>query len=462
MLNSKPFRAVAVLVVVFMMLSATISIAAQTQPAGDEYSARRTALMTKIGTGMALIPSQILSPRGPQDDKDFYYLTGIAEPEAVLILWPTAEKREVYFNRQGRWPRTEGAAIDTRPLTELRMFLARSAAEKTIHLPFAAMDAVFQSAGGGAAFASAAGMANLDPVLAAMRIVKSAEEIEIIQKAVDITTEAYGEMLKAAQPGMTEIDLKAVLDYIYSRHEASSSFTQIASGPNSVNIHFGATNRLMKAGDVIVFDLGAWFGKNTSDISRTIPVGGAFTKEQKEIYEVVLEAQKEGIRLMTSGNGILKTQTAVEDALLRGLQKLGLVIDPASPWQRRIYIQHGFIHGIGLEVHDVWGWFSRQMRNGLNFQPGMALTMEPGLYFAVEGLDKAAAGIKSQAPKSELEAFLEKVAPLYNKYAGLGCRIEDDVLVLETGNRVLTARAPKEIVDIEKAMKASSPFNLLK
>jgi Xaa-Pro aminopeptidase len=106
----------------------------------------------------------------------------------------------------------------------------------------------------------------------------------------------------------------------------------------------------MQAGDVIVFDLGAWFNRYTSDISQTIPVSGKFTKEQAEIYNVVLSAQKEGIKLMVPGNGIQKVQTAVEDALLQGLQKLGLVTDPASPWQRRLFIQHGFIHGIGLDV----------------------------------------------------------------------------------------------------------------
>jgi Xaa-Pro aminopeptidase len=218
----------------------------------------------------------------------------------------------------------------------------------------------------------------------------------------------------------------------------------------------------MKAGEVIVFDLGAWFEGYTSDISRTIPVGGKFTKEQADLYNVVLSAQKEGIRLMVSGNDIQKTQAAVEDALLAGLQKLGLVTDPASPWQRRFYIQHGFIHGIGLDVHDVWPWFSGAMRRGLAFKPGMVLTMEPGLYFPEGRLERYPPNLKSFVTEEEWKAFAARVGPAYKTFANMGCRIEDDVLVLETGNVVLSAGAPKEIAELEKTMKLRSPFNDLK
>lgn len=414
--------------------------------------------MARIGSGIAVIPSQIPGARGLQDSKDFYYLTGIAEPDAVLLLWPTAEKREVYFNRAGKWPRTTGTPVDARPLTELRAFISRSAADKTVHLPFSALEGVLQAAGGAAVLAGAVGTVNLDPVLAEMRIVKTAEEIALLQAAIDITAEGYREMLKAARPGMTELDLKALLDYVHTRRGATASFTQVASGPNSVNIHFGATGREMKAGDLIVFDLGAWREKYTSDISRTIPVSGRFSKEQAALHEVVLSAQLEGIAAMTAGNGIQAVQTKVEDALLLGLARLGLVTDASKAWQRRFYIQHGFIHGIGLEVHDVIGWFARQMRAGLAFQPGMVLTMEPGLYFAPGRLDKAPAGMGSQVPADEWKAFVEAVGPVYERFEGMGCRIEDDVLVLESGNRVLSEKAPKTAADIEKTMKMPSPF----
>lgn len=429
----------------------------------DPFAARRDALVERVGKAIAVIPGQVQSQRGPQNNKDFYYLAGIMEPEAILVLSGEGEKKHTLFNRAGKWmPGNPPSRMDVRPLSELRMFLMRSAAGKSIYLPFSALDGLLQSAGGAIVLSLAADFHNLEPVLAEMRIVKSPEEIKILQAAIDITSEAYLEVLKAAQPGMRELDLKAIFQYIYVRREATQSFLQVASGPNSINIHFEATTRPMQTGDTIVFDLGAWLDRYTSDISRTIPVSGKFTKEQAEIYNVVLNAEKKGIRLMVPGNGIQKTQTAVEDALLQGLHELGIVTDPASPWQRRFFIQHGFTHGIGLDIHDVWGWFSRQMREGLAFKPGMVLTMEPGLYFPADRLEKYPAMLKSMVSEEEWKAFVEKIGPLYRKYANMGCRIEDDVLVTEAGNQILTARAPKEIADIEKIMKLRSPFNLLK
>jgi Xaa-Pro aminopeptidase len=446
-----------------LMIATLWPIQALWPQASDPYAVRRDAVIDHIGKAIAIIPGQLQSGRGAQDNKDFFYLTGVLEPEALLVLTGEGEKKHTLFNRSGKW--TSGnppSRLDVRPLTDIRMFLMRGAAGKAIHLPFSSLDGLLPGLGGAFVLSSAAELINLDPVLAEMRIVKSPEEIKILQEAIDITTDAYIEVMKAAQPGMRELDLKAIFQFAYVRREATESFLQVASGPNSINIHFGATTRAIQAGDVIVFDLGAWSNRYTSDISRTLPVSGKFTKEQAEIYNVVLSAQKEGIKLMVPGNGIEKVQAAVEDALLQGLQKLGLVTDPASPWQRRLFIQHGFIHGIGLDVHDVWGWFSRQMREGLTFKPGMVLTMEPGLYFPVDRLDKFQAGPRSQVPEEEWKTFTAKIGPLYKKYANIGCRIEDDVLVTEKGNQVLTARAPKEIADIEKLMKLPSPFNQLK
>ena len=440
------------------------AVSAQT---GDAYAVRRKNLIEKIGKGLAVLPSKVSGARGPvdrgpQDNKDFDYLTGIAEPEAVLVLSGEGEQKEVLFNRSGKWTGPVGTTLDVRPASELRPFMIRSAAQKRIYIVFSTLDATFQAIGGAAVLAQSAEITNLEPVISEIRDIKSLGEIKTLQKAIDVTADAYVEVLKAIGPGMREIDLKAVLEYDYIRRGADASFTQIASGPNSVNIHFGVTQREMKAGDVIVFDLGAWYDKYTSDISRTVPVSGRFTKDQADIYNVVLNAQKEGIRLMVSGNGALKTQTAVEDALLAGLAKLGLVTDLASPWQKRLYIQHGFTHGIGLDVHDVWPWFSAEMRKGATYKPGMVYTMEPGLYFSEGMLDALPARLKSLVSEEEFKAFAAKVAPTYKKYSGMGCRIEDDILVTETGNQVLTARAPKEIADIEKTMKLSSPFKQMR
>ena len=420
---------------------------------------RRAAVVGKLGTDLAFLPARVPSPRGPQDSKDFYYLTGITDPEAVLVLAGGGEQKEILFNRAGKWAgEAEPGSLAVRPLTDLGSFIPRAVRDKKVYLPFLGLAGAMEALGGPTAFAGAAGLVPLDPVLAEMRMVKSADEIQVLQAAIDITAEAFVEVLKTVQPGMKETDVNAIIQFTNLRHQAVSSFTQVASGPNSVNIHFGSTPRVMQAGDVIVFDLGAWFDKNTSDISRTIPVGGKFTKEQAEIYDLVLRAQKEAIRLMTPGTVAIKPQEAAEKLLLEGLQKLGLVTDTASPWQRRFYIQHGFGHGIGLDVHDVWGWWSPRMRTE-TLKTGMVLTMEPGLYFPDGRLEQVPTMFKSQASEEELAAFVAKVGPVYKKYAGLGVRIEDDVLITETGNKVLSAAAPKEIADIEKTMKLPSLFN---
>jgi Xaa-Pro aminopeptidase len=451
-------RKVARLVFVFACLGTAFPA-----PADDQYSVRRRNFLEKVGRGIVLLPAQHQTPRGPQENKDFAYLTGLKDPEAVLLLAAEGEKTEVLFTRSGKITNPgPGESMDVRPLTDLRTSLSRLVAGKKVYLPFTDLDALPQWTGAPGVLAQASELANIEPLFPEMRIVKSAEEIETLKRAVDITAAAYVDVLKAAEPGMRERDLQAIFAHRYAQAGAASSFTQIASGPNSVNIHFGATTREMKAGEVIVFDLGAWFEGYTSDISRTIPVGGKFTQEQADLYNVVLSAQKEGIRLMVSGNDIQKTQAAVEDALLAGLQKLGLVTDPASPWQRRFYIQHGFIHGIGLDVHDVWPWFSGAMRRGLAFKPGMVLTMEPGLYFPQGRLERYPPNLKSFVTEEEWKAFAARVGPAYETFANMGCRIEDDVLVLETGNVVLSAGAPKEIAELEKTMKLRSPFNDLK
>ncbi len=179
---------------------------------------------------------------------------------------------------------------------------------------------------------------------------------------------------------MREVDLAAILRYAFDRRETEDSFLQAASGPNSTNVHFGATSRPLAAGDLVVFDVGCWVRGYTSDISRTIPASGRFTREQREIYALVLEAEKEGIRRLVPGATFKAAQTAAEDVLMAGLEKLGLVTDIKSAWQRRLYIQHGFGHGIGLDVHDVWNWHSPRLDKVVMAQ-GMVMTMEPGLYF---------------------------------------------------------------------------------
>jgi Xaa-Pro aminopeptidase len=467
------------------------------------FAARRAKLMDIHKDGVIVIPSQFRGRDSLQDNLNFVYLTGLKMPDAVLVLDPGGSPRETLFRRigavgppgvrgttglagrsgdpegmalvsqaaagqaPGQEPTAPDSGIVEKPSTQLSTTLfglVRSGRGKRVYLPFSDFDFLirtFGTMGAVSPFFQSDTLVNVDPTLSEMRLTKDAEEIAALREAVDLTVEALNEAFRAAEPGMREVDLAAILRYAFDRRETEDSFLQAASGPNSTNVHFGATSRPLEAGDLVVFDVGCWVHGYTSDISRTIPASGRFTKEQREIYALVLEAEKEGIRRLVPGATFKAAQTAAEDILTAGLEKLGLVTDIKSAWQRRLYIQHGFGHGVGLDVHDVWNWHSPRLDKVVMAQ-GMVMTMEPGLYFPEGRLEASLGGLKGKVPEAEIAAFREKAGPVYKKYAGMGVRIEDDVLITGTGNEILSGRVPKEVADIEKLMREKSPFNLLK
>jgi len=376
----------------------------------------------------------------------------------------------------GGQPPARGAAQDAaapdqglveKPDTQLSSALfgiVRSGRAKRVFLPFSDLDFLTRTFGASGIpnpLTQADAILNIDPTLSEMRLTKDADEIAALREAIDLTAEALNEAFRAAEPGVREVDLAAILRYAFDKRETEDSFLQAASGPNSTNVHFGATARHLAAGDLVVFDVGAWIRGYTSDISRTIPANGRFTKEQRALYALVLEAEKAGCAKLVPGVTFRAVQTEVEDILMAGLEKLGLVTDVKSPWQRRLYIQHGFGHGIGLDVHDVWNWHSPRL-DQVKMAPGMVMTMEPGLYFPEVRFDAFLDALKGKVPDAELAAFRETAGPVYKRYAGMGVRIEDDVLITDSGNEMLSGRVPKEIADIEKLMREKSPHNLLK
>lgn len=474
-----------------------VSIEAAKAP---DISARRARLMETLKDGVILIPSQYSSRGGLQDNLNFYYLTGLKEPDAVLLLDPTGSPREVIYHRMpgaqgqrgplgagsgmnaaggpggpggrpGQAPDQAPAASDKgiieRPIDQLASSLrglAFSGRAKRVYLPFSDFDFSARTFGSSSIphpFSQSEALFNIDPTIAEMRLTKDAEEIAALRDAIDLTATALDEAFRAAEPKVREIDLAAILRYYFDKRDTTDSFLQVASGPNSTNIHFGATERPLASGDLVVFDVGAWIRGYTSDISRTIPANGKFTKEQRAIYELVLDAEKAGCAKLVPGVTFKAVQTEVEDILMAGLKKLGLVTDVKSPWQRRLYIQHGFGHGIGLDVHDVWNWHSPRL-DKVAMAPGMVMTMEPGLYFPAARFDGFMDGLKGKVPDEEIAAFRAKVGPIYKRYAGIGVRIEDDVLIKEGGSEVLSGGVPKETADVEKLVRETSPFNRVK
>jgi Xaa-Pro aminopeptidase len=278
--------------------------------------------------------------------------------------------------------------------------------------------------------------------------------MELLTHAIQTTAEGLVEVMKAAEPGMNEKDFELILKYKFAKAgcENLGFGIQAASGPSGTSVHYGANDRDTEDGDMMVFDVGARYGYYTADISRSFPVNGKFTKEQKEIYSLVLKAQKAAIAEMKPGVNIGIASQAATEVLNHGLAELGLITDLGSQWQKRFWIQHGFFHHIGLVVHDVGGY-------SMDLEPGMIITMEPGLYFPEDYLERASGRRLRGVPDEERKTFLKAVRPVFKKYINIGVRIEDDVYITEDGNKIISIGVPKEINDIEKLMKETSMFN---
>ncbi len=420
----------------------------------DMYSARRAALMSSIGDGVAILTSD--APVG-RFNKSFYYLTGIKDPDAALVLIPGAEIEQALFNASGEWDYASfSPTANAHDMSELPRMLSRySQGRNAADVSFANIDGLSAMSRVLSRFST---LRNVDESIAQLRIIKDDQEIEILRRACQVTAEGLNDVFRAVEPGMQEEDLAVLLEFGFRmRKSPGYSFLQAASGPNATNVHFGAGERVIQNGDIIVFDVGAYWDDYTADISRTIPASGRFTREQREIYSVVLNSQKAAIELMQPGATLASVRQEAQDVLIDGLAELGLVLDTENEAQRNFFIAHGYYHFIGLDVHDVWYEYIR-MPGEQAYQPGMIMTMEPGLYFPEDRLDQV---LVRAGDDAEMKAFLEAIRPVFEKYINIGVRIEDDVLITETGNEILTAAVPKEIDEIEAMMAESTPFGRL-
>jgi len=415
----------------------------------DAYSARRQALMETIQGDFAVLFS---ATEESSFDKAFYYLTGIKEPGAALVLVPGGEVEEAFFTPDGTMAFEAGhRSVQVHPMDELgRQLSAYTRGRTTAHVSFGNLDAAPSM---GRALSAISTLENIDNTIAELRILKDDQEVEFLRRACQITAEGLNETFIALGAGIQEKDLADLLESAFeARNSPGSSFLQAASGPNSTNVHFGAGERVLEDGDIIVFDVGAWWNDYTADISRTVPVSGEFSKEQREIYTVVLNSQKAAIELMVPGATMDAVRGRAQDVLIDGLHGLGLVLDTENEAQRRFFIAHGYYHFIGLDIHDVWSEFGRSPGEKV-YEPGMIMTMEPGLYFPTDRLGAALARLGSSPEEMEMRRFLETIKPVYEKYVDIGVRIEDDVLITADGNEILTAAVPKEIDEIERMMR---------
>jgi Xaa-Pro aminopeptidase len=306
---------------------------------------------------------------------------------------------------------------------------------------------------------------NIGELVDESRVIKEASEVQFIQKACNITARALTNAMKKCKSGKYEFEMESVIEGTFLEYgSAMPGFSSIVgSGPNSTILHYEANTRKMENGDLLLMDIGAEYGYYTADITRTIPVNGRFSPEQRSIYQLVLDAQVAAIEQMKPGKMFMDGHMAAKEVIVKGLTELGLITDPSSPWQIKFYILYPSSHYMGLDVHDVGdmgGSFSQFMEQTPQeamesrvLEPGMVLTIEPGLYFREQGLEQLHEIFKEEADSTELEQFMEAVGPVYEQYMNTGVRIEDDILITTGGNINLSRYAPKEIEDIEQIMR---------
>jgi Xaa-Pro aminopeptidase len=447
-----------------------------------EYGARRDSLAARIDSGVVIAfgapdPTGIYqSPQLPA----FRYLTGFLEPNAALVLVKRGGRTSGTLYTASRDPRralydgfppdSAGVARET-GLAVRSLPALRPAVDSLVKLglpvyvlrDFATSDAAGQdSLTQGWRFLSelAARHPGLEirdahPLVDDLRSRKSPAELALLRRAIDITVASLKETMRSARPGMGEYELQAMVESGFRRAGADGpSFASIVgSGPNSTQYHYTKNNRKTAAGDVVLMDVGASYRGYAADVTRTIPVSGKFTPEQRAVYQLVRDAQAAAEKVARPGASWKAWRDTARVVEARGLAKLGLIesedatFDP--PWagscqanpgacrQSFLYMAHGLGHGIGLEVHDP----PRPYMGGGTFEPGQVFTIEPGVYISTRLLD-----MLPDTPKNR--AMIAKVRKAVERYQNIGVRIEDDYVVTPDGVEWLS-RMPREVAEVE-------------
>lgn len=429
------------------------------------HRGRRQRLLDQLGDGLLLLPTAAETLRNGdvlheyRPGSDFHYLCGFPEPDAVLAAWRTGAGRhhaELFVRPRdpareiwdGRRHGTRGAVrhfgVDAaHPIGELWQQLGRllgphrrlfwrlgadPAADRRL------LEVCAQLARQHKRRQPAAHPVIEDPgpAIAALRLRKDAAELAALRRAAAITAAGHVVAMAAARAGRFEYEVQAELEAAF-RHGGSprNGYPSIvASGPNACVLHYHDNDRRLRDGDLLLIDAGAEFAGNTADVTRTFPVSGRFTEAQAAVYRVVLRAQLAGIRAVRTGAAWDAPHRACVRALVRGLVELGVLRGSPSrllqQQRHKPFYMHGTSHWLGRDVHDV-GPYVDGAGKAIRLQPGMVLTIEPGLYFA---------------PR-------DRRVP--HELRGIGVRIEDDVLVTPHGRDVLTAAVPKTIAAVERA-----------
>ena len=395
-----------------------------------------------------------------RQDTDFYYLTRLNEPDCVAVLAPShPEHKYILFVRPrireeeiwtGIRTGVEGAiskygadaAYDINNLSDFlgkylhnveKLYYRFGNDEQFDQRIISTVKYIREKVRGGVY----APTVIIDPgtILHEMRLRKNQDDLNSLRHAVDISAEGHIAAMKHCKPGMYEYELEAIVEYVFrNKGAAGVGYPSIVgSGFNTTILHYNTNNDQVKDGDMVLIDAGAEYNLFSGDITRTFPSNGKFTRPQQAIYEAVLNANKEVIKMVKPGESFMKLHERAVEVVSDELLKLGLVAgsreEVIEKESYRKFFMHRTGHWLGMDVHDVGRY--KVQDDWRRLEPGMVFTVEPGIYIAAgtEGVPE--------------------------EYFDIGVRIEDDVLVTENGFEVLTSKAPKEIKDVEATMKES-------
>ena len=431
----------------------------------NNFSERRLQLSNKVLDDSAIIVSSALVKSRISDtdyayrqDSNFYYLSGYEEPDSLILIRPNHDKEKFIIFCRDRDPLREqwdgfrtgqdGAiqeyqADNAYSINSIdQMMPELLAGVKNIYFSMSApcgvdlkisqwVEDIRKNTRAGAE--PPHNLLSLDSILHEMRLIKEDHEMDLMKQAADITTEAHIRAMQAVTPGMYEYQLEAEYLYAFNKNGARSAAYNsiVGGGNNSCILHYVENNAELKDGDLVLVDAGCEYKYYASDVTRTFPVNGKFSPEQKEIYSIVLEAHKQSMEQAKPGNKWNLMHEKSVEVIVEGLLDLGLlkgtkdqVIENGD--YSKFYM-HRIGHWLGMDVHDVGGY--KQDGDWRDLEKGMVMTIEPGIY------------------------ILDSLEDVDDKWKGIGVRIEDDIVVTGSGFEVLTPNVPRTIEEVEHTVQ---------
>lgn len=436
----------------------------------EEFKKRRAHLAQSIGkNSIAIIATRDEMYRNRdadykyRADSSFYYLTGFAEPEAVAVIETfdrMGEYRYTLFCRE----RNRDMEIWTGYRAGLKGAVEQFGADEAFAIEqldseilskLSKKDSLYYRIGQDSRFdarvmtwiqqldkkqrdgeASPQQIKQLDRILDEMRVIKSATELALMRTACQITAQAHTRAMQTVRPNMMEYQLEAEIQYVFGQYGTVPSYnTIVGGGANGCILHYVENNQPLKDGDLVLIDAGCEYQFYAGDITRTFPINGRFTGEQKAVYDVVLSAQLSAIEQVKLGNHYRKPHETAVRVLTEGLLALGLLkgeLNEIIETERyKQFFMHGTGHWLGMDVHDV-GSYKNDAGEWRTLQENMVMTIEPGLYIAPDDTS------------------------VDERWRGIGIRIEDDVVVTTGNAEILTADVVKSVEDIEYLMSQSA------